>query len=688
LGVPGLYLSLYERSTLPSDWSKMVLAYNAEGRIELEPGGRRFLSQQLVPTRVLDDDKRYDLVVEPLYSSEKHLGFFVAEMGPLDGRIYDTLREQLSGAIQNLLLVQQSARHALQLRTAAEVGRAASSVLDPDELMQEVVDLVLRRLDLYYAGIFLMDRSGEWTGDPGRWAVLRAGTGQAGRQMLARGHKLEVGGASMVGQCIARSKGRIALDVGQEAVRFDNPLLPHTRSELALPLISRGLTIGAMTIQSALPAAFSQGDIAALQLMADQLANAIQTARLYLESQETVQRIQTLYETSRVLSSTLDETALMRAILEGISQRMGCEYAIISVVDEDTSTMESRHGLWQGEYDVFPEWMEMSRYSLDEPDILVDVYRSKQFEIIAGWDDRFNREIYEKFGHERFLRIFMPIQLRDRVTGVIEVAYDKNVKGHIGEDEIQLLGAFVDQAAVALENARLLSETQRALDEAETLYSASRRLAEANEVQEIVAAVAESVQIGAIDQAVLWYAERDEEGKVWSFVSRANWYRGDGTGRLPLGTRFALAQYPAIRPVFGPDAMFVEDALNDDRIDEAIRTVLRQQHARALVLLPVWSGIRQIGTLMLLGQEPHQFTVGEARLLESLAGQMVVGLDRLTLFTQAQERLQHEQILRQVTDRIRGAVDVDTVMRMTVEEVGQALGRSTFVYLGNEEELL
>jgi GAF domain-containing protein len=133
--------------------------------------------------------------------------------------------------------------------------------------------------------------------------------------------------------------------------------------------------------------------------------------------------------------------------------------------------------------------------------------------------------------------------------------------------------------------------------------------------------------------------------------------------------------------------MLVEDVLNDDRIDEATRTVFRQQQARALALLPVWSGVRQIGTLMLVGYEPHQFAVGEARLLESLAGQMAVGLDRLTLFTRAQERLQHEQILRQVADRIRGAVDVETVMRTTVQEVGHALGRSTFVYLGSEEEL-
>jgi DNA-binding LacI/PurR family transcriptional regulator/GAF domain-containing protein len=687
LDVPGLYLSLYEGPTRSSDWSRMVLAYNAEGQIELEPKGRRFLSQQLLPTKVLDDTRRHDLVVEPLYSQEGHLGFFVAEMGLPDGQVYDTLREQLGDVLRSLLLVQQDARHSLQLQTAAEVGRVASSVLDPDELMQQVVDLVLNRLDLYYAGIFLMDRSGEWTGEPGRWAVLRAGTGQAGRQMLASGHKLEVGGASMVGQCISRRKGRIALDVGKEAVRFDNPLLPHTRSELALPLRSRGQTIGAMTIQSALSSAFSEEDIAALQLMADQLANAIQTARLYLESQETVQRIQALYETSRVLSSTLDETSLMRAVLEGISQRMGCEYAIISVVDEVARTMESRHGLWQGEYDVFPEWMEMSRYSLDESDILVDVYRSGKFEIIAGWDDRFNREIYEKYGHERLLRIFMPIQLRNRVTGVIEVAYDRNTKEHISEDEIQLLGAFVDQAAVALENARLLVETQRALDETEVLYTASQRLAAASEARDIVAAIAESVQIATINRAVLWSAERDATGRIQSFVSIANWHRGDGTGPLPVGMRLSLARYPSVRLATGTDSTFIRDVLNDGRVDEALRAVFVQQQARALALLPVWSGDRQLGALMLVGDGPHGFTVQEVRLLGSLAGQMVVGLDRLSLLSEAQERLQHEQVLRRVTDRIRSAVDVEAVMRTAVHEVGQALGRSAFVYIGNEEEL-
>jgi signal transduction histidine kinase len=104
--------------------------------------------------------------------------------------------------------------------------------------------------------------------------------------MLEKGHKLEVGNTSMIGWCIARKQACIPADVEEE--RFDNPFLPETRSKLALPLISRGKAIGAMTIQSTKEAAFSNEDITALQTMVDQLANAITTARLYRHAQREI----------------------------------------------------------------------------------------------------------------------------------------------------------------------------------------------------------------------------------------------------------------------------------------------------------------------------------------------------------------------------------------------------------------
>ncbi|MBN1875934.1 MAG: GAF domain-containing protein [Anaerolineae bacterium] len=180
-------------------------------------------------------------------------------------RILDAARKQSADALQ---------RRNIQLHTAIEVSRAAASILDIDELMRESVELIREAFDLYYVGLFLVDFNRGM-------AVLCAGTGEAGQEMLARNHKLEVGGASMIGQCVSHSEARIALDVGEEAVRFNNPVLPNTRSELALPLRSRGKVIGALSVQSVEPEAFDETSIAINQSMADQLAVAIDNARLY-----------------------------------------------------------------------------------------------------------------------------------------------------------------------------------------------------------------------------------------------------------------------------------------------------------------------------------------------------------------------------------------------------------------------
>ncbi len=167
-------------------------------------------------------------------------------------------------------------KRTIQLQTAAEVSRAASSILDINILLPNVVELIRNHFDYYYVGIFLVDESKSW-------AVLRAGTGEMGREMILTGHRLGVGDSSMIGWCILHGQARIALDVGVDAVRFKNPYLPLTRSEMALPLITHSEVIGAMTIQSTIPAGFLGVDITALQTMADQVANAIENAQLFTE---------------------------------------------------------------------------------------------------------------------------------------------------------------------------------------------------------------------------------------------------------------------------------------------------------------------------------------------------------------------------------------------------------------------
>ncbi len=180
-------------------------------------------------------------------------------------------------------------RRASLLQAAAEVAKNLTTILDLDELLPKTVDVICNTYGFYYAGIFLLDPSGQW-------AVLRAGFGEAGQKMIAAGHKLEVGGHSMIGASIAWREARIVLHVGEEAVHFKNPYLPETRSEMALPLIVGDRVLGAVTVQSVEEAAFSEDDITSLQAMADHLAIAINNAYLMQElraSQESVLRLKT-----------------------------------------------------------------------------------------------------------------------------------------------------------------------------------------------------------------------------------------------------------------------------------------------------------------------------------------------------------------------------------------------------------
>lgn len=240
--------------------------------------------------------------------------------------------------------------HSTRLQTAIEVSKFASTILDPEALTQQTVDLIHTRFEFYYVGLFLVDEAEEY-------AVLHAGTGAAGRAMLAAQHKLAVGGESMIGWCVAHAQARIALDVGQEAVRFDNPLLPATRSEMALPLISRGQAMGALTVQSMQEAAFSEEDIAVLQVIADQLAIAIENARLYEAAQREITeravaeaerewllenvkhrrtQLQTAAEVSKSVITILDPARLMQTVVDLIRERFTFYYVGLFLVDEAT----------------------------------------------------------------------------------------------------------------------------------------------------------------------------------------------------------------------------------------------------------------------------------------------------------------------------------------------------------------
>ncbi|MCP4142774.1 MAG: GAF domain-containing protein [Chloroflexi bacterium] len=183
----------------------------------------------------------------------------------------------------------QIAQRTEQIQASAEVGRIVSSILDPDELIERVVNLITERLGYYYASIFLISSDGYW-------AEIKSATGEAGKTLQERKHRLSISGKSMVGSAINLRKARIAHDAGAEAVRFDNPLLPNTRSEIALPLIAGGRVLGALDAQSTEANAFQEEVVETLQGMANQVAVALENARLFQQSEEALREIRASHQ--------------------------------------------------------------------------------------------------------------------------------------------------------------------------------------------------------------------------------------------------------------------------------------------------------------------------------------------------------------------------------------------------------
>lgn len=174
---------------------------------------------------------------------------------------------------QNKYVIAMLGRKQHLLEAGARVSHGVTSILNLEQLLASTVDIITDEFKLYYSGIFLISKDKDW-------AELRAGYGKSGDTMVAEQHRLRIDNHSMIGKSILQKKALISLDVEGESSHFKNPWLPNTRSEVALPLIAQGETLGAISVQSTRINAFEEADITALQTMADQVAIAINNAQL------------------------------------------------------------------------------------------------------------------------------------------------------------------------------------------------------------------------------------------------------------------------------------------------------------------------------------------------------------------------------------------------------------------------
>ena len=326
------------------------------------------------------------------------------------GNAFNIMAEEVNLLVQNLegnvnertielqrktdeleMLSERQKRRAEGLQAVAEVSRAITSVQDVDELLPRITRVVSEQFSFYHVGIFLVDPEKQY-------ARLSATNSQGGKRMLERGHQLKIGEVGLVGNVAATGRPKIALDTGADAIFFNNPDLPETRSEIALPLVITNEVIGVLDVQSNQPNAFSGEDIELLTILADQVSVAIRNARQFQQTRKALLEAETIYR-----------------------QYVQKEWRSLAADRKNAGYEFTTSGL----------------KTLSKDEILA-------------------LRPTEKTSASR--QVSIPVKLRGQTIGYLTVS--SNREAELQRDEIDIAQATADRVALAIENARLLESSQ------------------------------------------------------------------------------------------------------------------------------------------------------------------------------------------------------------------------------------
>ncbi len=323
---------------------------------------------------------------------------------------------------------QRSERRASQFRAITEVSREIALTQNLEELLPKITDVVSRLFSFYHTGIFLSDVNDQY-------AVLRAANSEGGKRMLKRGHKLRIGEQGIVGYVTSTGQPRISLDVGADAVYFNNPDLPKTRSECALPLKITGRIVGALDVQSTEANAFSADDIEVLSILADQISLVIQNARLFEQTQKS------LNEAEAVHRQYLRETW---SRLPQEQKLLGFRYDAGGAVPLDEGTAHTKNA------------SQISNLSSQKRDVSV------------------------------------PVILRGEKIGELSVQVPKGTR--IKADQMDLIKAVAERVALSIENARLFEETTKRAERERLVSNITTKIRGTNDPQDMLRTAMEELQ--------------------------------------------------------------------------------------------------------------------------------------------------------------------------------------------------
>ena len=620
---------------------------------------------------------------------------------------FNSMTVQLRGLFETM--EQRIAARTRNLELAAEVGRAVSQLRALDVMLKDACELILKEFDLYYVQVYLADPSQHTL-------TLEAGTGSVGAQLRGRGHSLPINVDSINGRAVLEKRPVVISDVSQSTTFHQNPLLPNTRGEMAVPLIVADKVVGVLDMQSSEPGVLNKEILPAFEALAGQLAVAIQNESLLEETERA--RVQVEAQARRLVRegwdehldaihkpeqigfvfghntvtplAEMDETQLPEggnAISVPIAVTGEALGSLVVEIGDETSR-EQAGELVNVIARQVAQQIENLRLLESAERYRQEAEQAARLQTIEGWQEYIASRPAESLGYlydtkevhpkgndqgEDAPAFATPLKAREETIGKL------SVQGltHEDQESVELVNIIAERLGAHIESLRLFEETRRGQVE---LDKRARQLAAVAEISTVsskeldVQKMLESVvhltqrQFGLYHAHVFLYDENTGELQI----AACGWKEGDehegthGTTTILIDQEQSLVARAArtkeaviVNNVFVEPGWLPNPLLPDTASELAVPLVI---------------GNRVLGVLDVQSDHVNAFTEEDANIQTTLASQVATALQNARSFAQAQKQAERESTLNVIGQKIQSATSVEAVLQIAARELGRALG--------------
>jgi len=591
-----------------------------------------------IPTTLLSGSE----LCVPLTIGGKIIGVVNAEsqqchaFNEYDEHLLTTLAGQLATAIDRLRGLEKARRRAQEFAAIYDVGRKITSILRMEELLPAITRLVVELLSLYNCEIALVEEDR---------LVFKAGYGGYTGSAFQPGDTQALG-VGLTGQAAASGQTVLAPDVHEHHHFVPAPLLPEVQAELAVPLTYKGQITGVIDVKSAQVNGLDADNAALLEILAIQVAIAIENTRLFQAERDRSTELETLRQAELQLTKNLALEPALHAILESALKLTAADDVHIFLYDGET--LDFGAALWRdaAEHHPFTE--------LRENGVTYTAVRTKKLIVV----DRIS-------GHPLFKDTAwsgaiagLPLCIDDNVVGVLNVAYA--APHQFDENELRVLGFLGDQAAIVIHNVRLFEATERQLNELAILHGVATTAAQVTHEDALIECATDL--IGQTLYPDSFGILLIENGQLHFHPS----YRWHGARRepdcIPIGRGVTGQVAQSGRPRNIAD---VSREANYIVLDPAIRSEL---------CVPLKTGEDVIGVVNAESTRPHAFTDDDERLLMTFAHQLTAGIEKARLFNEIAETLEREQRLNAFTRTISQGLNLVEILHNAVQQAAELVG--------------